>query len=402
MEKQRILAMDIGSSAIKMFIAEAEAGSLTIRSHGSVLSKGFEKGALKDPAMLGDAMRQAAECTKLSENDRMDAVVVGVSGMRIKSHLAVGSVVVKSGHVRKDDIEHVNAAAILMETSEHTEVLHVVPRRYRLDGCVVSGLPLGKSGTTLECECSLVTIDAEELNKVREALTIAGLKTDMIVANIYAIHAAADVLSRNQSYILADIGSGHTDFILYEGGNFIKAGSLPIGGEYITRDIMQGLELDFLHAEHLKYYFGKLSAELKGQNVILDCSDENIQDKNVQYDFLYDIIDSRVNELTNIFSEFLSIDLIDREIRSIYLTGGSSLLYNFMNCLGSKFDMDVKLLDMAEMPTEYQGPANAAAYCALQYAGKQLCASQAAHLNEKTDRTDHQSIFHKIKKLFHW
>lgn len=401
---RRILAIDIGRSAIKALLADTVvAGSMTILNHGGVPAKGFEKGVLANPDILGRSIQQAVECTKQAEGGEPDVVVAGISGMRIGSHFALGSVAVKSGYVQQEDMRHVNHAAALAGASEGMEVLHVVPKQYRIDGCVCEGLPLGQRATVLECECSLIMIAAEELEKLKKALEFAGLKVDAIVANIFAVNEMADVLIEDKSYILVDIGAGNTDFVVYEDGNFVKAGSLPIGGEYITKDIMQGTELDFFHAERLKYYFGKLNVDLKGKNVILDCSDESIPDKNVQYDFLYDIIYSRVNELTDIFCESLSIDLIDREIPAIYLTGGSSLLYNFMNCLNSKFNMDVKLLNIEELPVEYQSPANAAAYGILQYAGRQFgrMPQQKKHPDEEEIEPKYQSIVHRIKSFLH-
>lgn len=400
---QRILAMDIGTSAIKVFLAEVEAGAVTALQHGSMPTRGFEKGKLTDITLLGQSIQQAVECTKLQKDDKINAVAVGLSGMDIHSNFGLGSIAIKNGHVRADDIVHVGRAAILAGASDSFEALHVIPRQYRLDGLAVEGVPIGKSANTLECECSLITIQSEMVAMTKKALEFAGLKEEVIFANAFALDQMAKSFVQEKSYILVDIGAGNTDFIIYEDGNFVKAGSLPLGGAYITRDIMQGIELDFLHAQRLKHYFGKLNPDLRGKNVILDCSDENMQDKNVQYDFLYDIIDSRVRELVEIFHESLSIDLIDREIQSIYLTGGSALLYNFMNCLKSKFDMDVKPLVIGEMPLEYQTPMNMAAYGVLQCARRNFVENrQGEHLKEQTDETEHQSIFHKIKDLFHW
>lgn len=399
MDIQRILVIDIGTVSIKVFIADIEQQDVTIHAHGSVMTQAFKKGEISDALSLGASIKQAVECTKSSKDDKIDAVVVGIGGMQISSQFALGGVTIKNGYIGKMDIMQVNNAAVLSAVTPELEVLHMIPKHYRLDGCVCPKIPLGKSGTVLECECSLITVSKKMLEELRTAMQTAQIKVDYFIANIFAIHELLEPAAEADSYILMDLGAGTVDFIVYEHHNFVKAGSLPIGGGYISQDLMQGTLLDEEHAERLKCYFGKLDPALRGQNVILDCSDENMQDKNVQYDFIYDIIDSRVNELVNIIYETLSIDLIDRDIKSIYLTGGSSLLYNFTNCLQAKFDMEVKPLDIRAVPAEYRTPSNLALYGMVQYARQRLLENETVHQAKKTEQPEYSSVFSKIKKL---
>lgn len=399
MDIQRILVMDIGTASIKVFIADIHQQDITIHDHGSVVSQAFKKGEISDALSLGASIRQAVECTKSSEDDKIDAVIVGIGGMQISSQFALGGITIKNGYVSKTDITQVNNAAVLSAATAELEVLHMIPKHYRLDGCVCEKIPLGKSASVLECECSLITVSKGTLEELKSAMQAAEIKVDYFVANIFAIHELMEPAVEEDSYILMDLGAGTVDFIVYEHRNFVKAGSLPIGGCYISQDLMQGTLLDAEHAEKLKCYFGKLDPALRGQNIILDCSDENMQDKNVQYDFIYDIIDSRVNELVNIIYEALSIDLIDRDIKSIYLTGGSSLLYNFTNCLQAKFDMEVKPLDIKAVPAEYRTPSNLALYGMVQYARQRLVESGVVHRVEITEEPEYPSVFSKIKKL---
>ncbi len=396
MDTQRVLVVDVGTFQIKVYWADVRKGQINIDSEGIVPSVGFKKSEIQDVKALGNAISQAISCTNVAENGKIDSVIVGISGMQITSHFALGSVTLPSSHVCKKDVEHVNNSAAFMVTSEDVKVLHIIPKNYRLDGCICANIPLGKSGTILECECSLITVSKTILAQLVEALNIAKIKVDYFVASIFSIHEMISQYLDQKSYLLVDIGAGNTDVILYEDNQFVKLYSLPIGGEYISHDIMKGIDLDFQHAEKLKRYFSKLDANLKGKNIILDCSDENIEDKNVQYDFLYDIIDSRVNEIIDIVYDTVSLELIDRDIHNIYFTGGCSLLYNFSHSLQRKFAMNVNPLVIEELAPEYLDPKDITGYGLLYYAGKNLIGEEVIELDEKTA---YQSIFSKLKKI---
>jgi cell division protein FtsA len=397
MDTQRILVVDVGTFQVKVYWADVKKGQIHIDREGVVPSVGFKKGEIQDVKALGNAIRQAISCTNVGGNDRIDSVIVGISGMQLTSHFALGSVTLPSSHVCKSDVEHVNNSAVFMVTSEDVEVLHIIPKQYRLDGCICSTIPLGKSGTILECECSLITVSKTILAQLTEALHIAGIKADYFLASIFSVHEMISKYLEQKSYLLVDIGAGNTEVILYEDNQLVKIYSLPMGGEYISHDIMQGIDLDFEHAEKLKRYFSKLDADLKGKNIILDCSDEKVEDKNVQYDFLYDIIDSRVDEIINIVYDTISLELIDRDIHNIYFTGGCSLLYNFSHSLQRKFAMNVNPLVIEELAPEYLDPKDITGYGLLHYAGENLLDEEIIEVLD--EKTTYQSIFSKLKKI---
>jgi len=397
MDTQKILVVDVGTFQVKAYWADVKKGHIQIEREGVVSSVGFKKGEIQDVKALGNAIKQAISCTEVTGNDTIDHVIIGISGMQLTSQFALGSITLPNSHVGKSDIGHVNNAAILMATAEDVEVLHVIPKNYRLDGCICPNVPLGKSGTILECECSLITVSKAMLDQLMEALKFAEIKADFFVASIFSIHEMISQYLKQASYLLVNVGAGNMDVIIYEDHKFVKLYSLPIGGEYITHDIMKGIDLDFDHAEKLKRYFSKLDADLKGKNIILDCSDENVEDKNVQYDFLYDIIDSRVNEIINIAYDTISLELIDRNIENIYFTGGCSLLYNFSHSLALKFAMQVNPLAIEELADVYLDPKDITGYGLLNYAGENLMGEEL--IVELDEKKTYQSIFSKLKKV---
>lgn len=399
MDTEMILVLDVGTWQVRAFLAAVEGGGARILEYGCVPSDGFEKGEVTDADALSRSMRQAVSCA-LGKGVLPKKVFIGVNGLSLDSSLALGSLSVK-GPVRQTDLMQLEQAAALDGLSEDRTLLQAVAKQYRVDGYVSPMHPLGKEADFLEGEYALLTARAAAFEAMRQAATRALERSDAVfVPSIFALH---ELLRRNVqdvSYLLLDIGAGTIDFILYENKNFIKAGSLPLGGAYVTRDVMAATELDAGRAERLKRYFAKLDPALRGQGVVLDCSDDAAPDRNVQYDFLYDVVDSRVRELTVLLREHLSIDLIDRDIQRIYLVGGCANLYSFAAHLEALFKLEVKAPPVV-MPQEYEGPETISLYALARYAAERPTGTEDADTPEAEEKAG-ETILDKIKNLLRW
>lgn len=401
MKKKRSLVIDIGSSHIKVFTAQISEGRLGIDHHGLVEARGLQKGLICDVNALANAIRLAVECTGGPVHEEQ-SVIVGIGGMKMKSQFALGSIALKGGDVGQKELAQVRQAAVF-SAPDDLKVLHTVLKTYRLDGCVYEGTPLGESGASLEMECSLITVEREQYELLEQALEIAAVHhVEEIVSNLFCVDQLLRFYLKPASYLLVDMGAEVTDMLLYENNCLVRMLSLPIGGIYLTNDIMQGIEVDFPHAEKLKSYFGKLASDLRNRKIVLDCSDEFYQDKNVQYDFLYDIIDSRVEEIVDMLYNTVNIDLIDREIQTVYFTGGCSMLYNFVQHLERVFSMEVKPIEVEALPRECLLPGNIAGYGLLHYAMHRLEFSETEENNGEEDFGKNSSLLCRIKKMLHF
>lgn len=392
MEIQKVLALDIGTDCIKAFIAEVGTDTLKIQNHGSVISKGSRKGEIFDSNLVANKIKQVVECTKFSGGDTIENIVVGISGMQIGSLPAIGSIAVRSGRVTREDLLHVENAAILTVLPEAAERLHMLSKRYRVDGFLCDDSPVGKPAAVLECEGCVVAASKACLAQLRDALSLAGLRPDYVVSN--ALMIAEFALASESAYFLLDMGAATTDFVIYDDKQYVRVGSLPIGSDFITEGIVQELALDFDHAERLKQYFGKLDPGLKGQKVILDCSEENSEQKNVSFDFLYNIIHNRVDILATLLCDTLQGELADRRMDCFYFTGGGSLFEPMDKALALKFEKTSRPLDMKDVPNVYRCPENRAIGSMVQYMRLQL-----AQVEAKEKEPDTASFLHKVKSL---
>jgi cell division protein FtsA len=371
MEKKKILSIDVGSFQVKAYLAETDDNGTRISEKSFFKSAGFAGGKIVDIEKLAEVFLNVKREFMPIINECK--IVIGISGLGMATHFALGSVEISDGCVDKADIDQVSETSSLTTKFEAEEVLHIIPKNYRLDGCVCEDAPINKRGRRLECECSVITVEREGLNSLKRALQAADIKPDYIVANIFAIYSIADAEIADKSYILLSSGAENTEAVFCENHRLMNLYSVPLGGNCVNAALEEALDMDFVHAEQLKRMFSSWSkTELYGKGQIINCSYENHKDNDVQYDVLYDIIDSSVRRIVAAVNEKTGIDLIDRDIHKVYFTGGCSLLYNLAENIQQMMGFEPVSVKTKAADIEYIHPENIAGYCAAVYVGRRF------------------------------
>ena len=105
-----------------------------------------------------------------------------------------------------------------------------------------------------------------------------------------------------------------------------------------------------------------------GQKIILDCNDYDTTDKQIPYDFLYEIIESRIDEIVYLVHEYLIANVPVDDFEKIFLTGGCGAMPNFSDNVKKIFKIPVEIIMLKDLLPEYGGPTNVACYGVLTYA----------------------------------
>lgn len=392
MAKQDLLAIDVGTGVIKVFSGFVDHhGILSITGNGIVPTDGFSKGMVVDQDSLTKALSLAVDCVAGKDDLRTTPIYLGISGMGLNAQTAVGHVSLKSlNGITQSDLDRVYRAAVLTTVPEEMEILHVLPKCFRVDDQIVSTPPFGQNGKQLEADVLIVTLPKKVIHEFISSLEAAGVRITGVVANAVAVGHSFKPDLVVSSCIILDIGAGNTDIAVYDDGKMVQIQSLPFGGDYITSDIMQGVGIDHQHAEAVKRYFAKLDKRLYGQEVVLDCNDNGTTDKNIPYDFLYQIIESRVEEIVTLIYESLTATLSERNVEKIYITGGCSLMNSFSDCFEKISGVPVVKATADQLSPEYSNPINTACYGVMHYAAQK-------HIPLVDNARMWDSLFTKVK-----
>lgn len=396
MDKRYVLGIDIGTSAIKVFIGTLGTnGSALIIGNGTAPTTGFEKGIVIDPQALALSIKQAIDCAIMATNISVKDAYIGIGGVTLHSVNSVGSIaILHTNSIALDDMNRVFRAATLVGIPDDHEVLHVLPQKFFIDKQRQMDMPLQKKGSHLEVEAHIVALPKEVMHSLVNAIENVGIGVLGVVANSIV---TAELLKSVcvDTCLLMDIGAGTTELILQREGQVYLSASLPLGGNYITSDIMQGLAIEWNHAEDIKKYYARLDKQLHGQEIVLDCNDYGTTDKVVSYDFLYKIVESRIGEIVYLIHDYLKVVLAEVNIEKVFLTGGCADMPSFVHSIENSFQMPVEILDPKELLSEYMTHGNTACFGVLQCATKNLPTTKAI---TKSDAW--RELFSKVKKVF--
>lgn len=372
MAKKCVLGVDVGTSSVKVLAGVIEAGgNALIYGAGTAPTAGFSKGTITNVNELAASIKGAIECAVMAADAIPDAIYLGLGGMDIVSQNSIGSIAPNTvDSITREDIEKACRAAIIVAIPDDHRVLHVVPAGYWVDGQKTSTVPLGKRGNRLEVEAHLVSLPREPLEGLLGVLSGSGIQVTGTLANCAV---AAEVIEPEDegACLVMDMGAGLTDLALYSDGILRMTASVPLGGDYITGDIMQGLDVSRTHAEAVKCYYAKLDKGLKGRNVTLDCNETGSEGQSIAYDFLFDIVESRVEEIVSILQGYLEPILSCYNVRTLILTGGCASLPSIGEAAEKIFGLPVRLARLEnKVPLEYAYPSNAACFGLIKYAAR--------------------------------
>lgn len=368
MNKKSVLAIDVGTGMIKVFAGKMLTdGSVGILGSGAAPTVGYSKGAITDIKALAHSIRQAVDCVIMAtEGQAADGIYMGLSGASLAMQNSVGNIALTQVEtVSPLDIERAYTAATFAVIDNEYEKLHVIPIREAITA----------DGTAFEVKAHVVSAQKQILQELSQTLAANGLNLSGVIASgvVTAEVVKKELSDSPEHFIFIDIGAGTSDFVIYIGGKLCFSASLPLGGDYITNDIMQGLSVNRSHAEEIKRYYSRLSLDLHNQGVVLDCNDYGTTDKHIPFDFLYDIIECRVEEIVALIYEAIK-PFIDehmtahgRILEAVYLTGGTGAMPSVIACIAKVFQTHTEVVTPAHLPIEYANPVNTVGYGIITY-----------------------------------
>lgn len=399
MDNRNILGIDIGTSAIKVFIGTiAVDGSILIAGSGTMPTTGFVKGVITDINALAMSIHQAVECAMMATDIVIHDAYLGIGGIELSSITSIGSIApLNAEGITQEDINRVYQSAILASVPDTHEVLHILPNTFFVDKQRKMDIPLGERCAQLEVEAHIVMISKTVVTALVNAIENFDIHIIGVVANSIV---AMQTLPRTSTSLtlFMDVGAGTTELILYRGQEIYYSISLPLGGDYITNDIMQGFTISYNHAEEIKKYYGKLDKKLRGQNIILDFNDYGTTDKQFAYDFLYDIIESRIEEIIYLIKESLKSTCLEDDIEVVFLTGGCGAMPSFADNAEKLFGVPIQVVTSKDLPLEYVSSVNVACYGVLTYA-----MNNRPNIPNEQVADNHNSwqlLLSKFKKIF--
>lgn len=258
MSKNKVLtAIDIGTDKCVTLIANTDVkdGQLRVVGVSAVPSKGMRKSVIVDLEQVVNTISESLDGAERMAGFDIKSAYVSISGTHISSRNSKGVVAVASPEqeITRIDVERVIEAARAVSLSNDQEIIHVVPRDFKVDSQAGIKDPVGMTGVRLESEAHIITGMTTSLRNIEKCLNDLGLALDgFVFSGLASAEVALTETEKELGVVVVDIGAGSTSICAYVEGSLELSDSIPIGARHITQDIALGCRISLENAEKIK------------------------------------------------------------------------------------------------------------------------------------------------------
>ena len=325
-------SIDIGTTKVCTVVGEVVAEQpLRILGVGIAAANGLNRGMVENLRDASESVRSSVEQAERSSGTRILSAHVGIAGPHISGQNNRGIVAIPDRDVpiSQDDVNRVLDGARVISIPTNREIMHAVPRYYIVDGQDHVTDPVGMYGQRLDAETHLISGLSTVLQNATKCVETAGVQVEtLIVSSLASAEAVLEDEERRQGVVLADIGGGTTDIVVFTEGSVCHTAVLPVGGNHITRDLVIGLRCPYQSAEDAKALYGHaIPSEIDAEETVeLDVFGAEGR-RSVERRRIAEIAQARVEEIC---------EMVIREVRravhddilsaGMVLTGGTANL----------------------------------------------------------------------------
>lgn len=317
--QQHIAVIDFGSSMARLLIVE-DTPEARVVAFDYELSEGINHGIIIDLDKASETIKRLLIKIKKQYDQRLLKVFCSISGDSLTSLHSHGVVKIKHREVTRYDLEDlaITAQAIALDNQV---VMHMIPQQFKVDNQEGIIDPLGMYGVRLEGDFQLILADQGVAQNIIRCLDRVGL---MCQGLVFLPTGLADAVltqdEKQQGVVLVDIGEGTTDFSVYLDGVSVYAGSIPIGGGAVTRDIAYRLQINNQLAENMKLSLGSEADEAP-------LGDEALEE----------VIEARYSQIFKLIERSLVKEGIKQKLSRGYVLCGGGSQYSGIHQVVEKF-----------------------------------------------------------------
>ncbi len=305
-------------------------GAFRVVGVGTTRSRGVRFGEVCVMDETVRAIRTAVQRAQKMAGLRVDDVIVSFAGGRPRSYGLSGEITVENGEVTERDIGHVMAACDVPPYGAGRQPIHAMPVSFTLDGQAGLTDPRGQVGSKLAVDMHMMTVNEKVVQNLLHCVKQCDLEVAGLVASSFA--SGISSLVENEMELGAaciDMGAGATGISIFIKKQLIYADAVRLGGDHITSDIRQGLQVPQDVAERIKTLHGGVVATGADDREMIEVPNPMAQWENdrrhVSRSELIGVMRPRVEEILEEVRERLDAAGFEHlPSQQIVLTGGSS------------------------------------------------------------------------------
>lgn len=341
------VGLDIGTSSVKVVVAEYIDSQMNIIGVGNAKSEGINRGIVVDIEKTVHAIQRAITQAEEKAGIQIRNVSVGLPANLLEVENCQGMIAVsgESKEITDQDVQNVASAALVRSVPPERQIVAILPQEFTVDGFEGIKDPRGMIGVRMEMYGLVYTGPKTIVHNIRKCVEKAGLILDEMIITPLAL--TEEILSDGEKEFgttVIDIGGGQTTTSVMHDKQLKFTHVNQEGGEFITKDISTVLNTSFNNAEALKINYGDAypertsTAEEFPVDVIGKSEPVKVDER-----YLSEIIEARIEQIFTKSKEVLdAIDALELP-GGVVLTGGAASLPGVVDLAQEIFDTNVKL-----------------------------------------------------------
>ena len=341
------VGLDIGTTSVKVVVAEYIEGQMNIIGVGNAKSDGLNRGIVVDIDQTVQAIQRAVRQAEEKAGIQTKSVNVGLPANLLEVESCQGMIAVssESKEITDEDVRNVASAALVRSTPPERQIVAILPQDFTVDGFEGIKDPRGMLGVRMEMFGVVYTGPKTIIHNIRKCVEKAGLGINELVITPLAL--TETILTDGEKdfgTIVIDMGGGQTTTSVIHDKQLKFTHVNQEGGEFITKDISIVLNTSFNNAEALKINYGDAYPERTSANeefpVDVIGKSEPVR---VDERYLSEIIEARVEQILRKSKEVLDeIDAFELP-GGVVLTGGAASMPGIVDLAQEIFEANVKL-----------------------------------------------------------
>ena len=185
--------------------------------------------------------------------DFIDRVYIWISHPEMRTKRLIEQKRIMNEAIDMEDLSHLERIIAEIADENNYETIKIVPVAWILDETKREKDPIWLKCNKLEMMADVFMMPKNFYEWLIDAFEKIGLDVADVIPNILAAsEVAVDYDHKDLGTVLIDIGKNQTSYVIYEDGYPLWYGTLPIGGEEVTKDISIWLQRDIKEAEDIK------------------------------------------------------------------------------------------------------------------------------------------------------
>lgn len=338
--------LDIGTSSIKVLVAELVDGEVNVIGVSNAKSKGVKDGIIVDIEAAATAIKSAISQAEEKAGISIKSVNVGLPANLLQVEPTQGMIPVTSDtkEITDQDVENVVKSALTKSMTPDREVITFVPEEFVVDGFQGIRDPRGMMGVRLEMRGLLYTGPRTILHNLRKTVERVGIQVEnVIISPLAIVQSVLNEGEREFGATVIDMGGGQTSVATIRNQELQYTNVYQEGGDYVTKDISKVLKTSKKIAEGLKLNYGEAYPQLASKETFQVEVIGEVEPVEVTEEYLAQIISAR---LKHIFEQ-IKQDLERRHLLDlpggIALIGGNAILPGVVELAQEVLGVRVKL-----------------------------------------------------------